>query len=175
MSFDLSSYETVHERTERFWKLYPNGRIKTELVSYSDTQFIVRAEMYKDINDPVPFATGFAEERVGSSFINKTSALENCETSAIGRCASNGGLVPASGGKQKPSIEEMDKAKRYEVANGSVPREDWKDSARGSWSEVGNASSKQKEFVKKIKHANLQMKANLIWHSLFSMLRQLKI
>ena len=150
MSFDLSSYETVHERLERFWKLYPSGRIKTELVSYSETQFIFRAEMYKDINDPVPFATGFAEEKVGSTFINKANALENAETSALGRCASNGGLVLASAGKQRPSTNEMQKTSRYEVANGEVEREKWKDTGQGAWAEVGNASGKQIEFVKKI-------------------------
>lgn len=150
MAFDLSQYETVHERTERFWKTYPNGRIKTELVSYSDTHFIVRAEIYKDLNDPVPFATGFAEERVGSTFINKTNALENCETSAIGRSFSAGGLVPASSGKQKPSAEEMNKNNRYEVANGDVPREEWKNTARGAWAEEGKATQKQLDFVKKI-------------------------
>jgi hypothetical protein len=150
MSFDLSSYETVHERLERFWKLYPSGRIKTELVSYSETQFIFRAEMYKDINDPVPFATGFAEEKVGSTFINKANALENAETSALGRCASNGGLVLASAGKQRPSTNEMQKTSRYEVANGEVEREKWKDTGQGAWAEVGNASAKQIEFVKKI-------------------------
>jgi len=150
MSFDLSQYETVHERLERFWKLYPSGRIKTELVSYSDTQFIFKAEMYKDINDPVPFATGFAEERVGSTFINKANALENAETSAIGRCASNGGLVSASSGKQRPSLNEMQKTSRYETANGPVEREEWKNTAQGKWAEVGDASEKQIGFVKKI-------------------------
>lgn len=150
MSFNLDNYETVHERVERFWNMYPNGRIKTELVSYSDTQFIFKAEMYKDINDPVPFATGFAEERVGSTFINKANALENAETSAIGRCASNGGLVLASAGKQRPSVNEMEKTSRYEVANGEVPREAWKDGKRGSWAEVGNVTPKQLDFVKSI-------------------------
>jgi len=150
MSFNLDSYETVHERVERFWKTYPNGRIKTELVSYSETQFIFRAEMYKDINDPVPFATGFAEERVGSTFINKANALENAETSALGRCASNGGLVSASSGKQRPSLNEMQKTNRYETANGPVEREEWKNTAQGKWAEVGDASEKQIGFVKKI-------------------------
>lgn len=150
MSFDLSQYETVHERLERFWKTWPNGRIHTELIAYSDTQFIVKAEMYKDLNDEKPFATGYAEERVGSSFINKTSALENCETSAIGRCASNGSLVPASSGKQKPSVTEMQKSNRYESANGDVPKEEWKNTARGAWADVGQASEKQANFVKSI-------------------------
>jgi hypothetical protein len=150
MSFDLSQYETVHERLERFWKQYPNGRVNTELIAYSDTQFIVKAEMYKDLNDEKPFATGYAEERVGSTFINKTSALENCETSAIGRCASNGSLVPASSGKQKPSVTEMQKSNRYESANGDVPKEEWKSTARGAWADVGQPSEKQVNFVKKI-------------------------
>lgn len=150
MTFDISQYETVHERLERFWKMYPTGRIKTDLIAYSDTQFIFKAELYKDIKDELPFATGYAEERVGSTFINKTSALENCETSSLGRAISNGSMVPASGGKQKPSVTEMQKTNRYESANGDVPREEWKNSPRGEWADVGEASEKQINFVKTI-------------------------
>jgi hypothetical protein len=148
MAFDLSQYETVHERLERFWKQYPNGRVNTELIAYSDTQYIFKAEIYKDASDEKPLATGFAEERVGSTFVNKTSACENAETSALGRALANASFV--SHGKQRASVNEMQKANRYEVANGDVEREDWKKTAQGAWAEVGKASDKQVEFVKKI-------------------------
>jgi len=148
MAFDLSQYETVHERLDRFWKQYPNGRIHTDLIAYSDTQYIFKAAIYKDAADAQPLATGFAEERVGSTFVNKTSAAENAETSAIGRALANANFV--SQGKQRASANEMQKASRYEVANGDVPKEEWKNSARGSWADEGNASAKQIEFVKKI-------------------------
>jgi hypothetical protein len=44
----------------------------------------------------------------------------------------------------------MQKTSRYEVANGEIEREKWKDTAQGAWAEVGSASEKQVTFVKKI-------------------------
>jgi hypothetical protein len=148
MAFDLSQYETVHERLDRFWKKHDSGRVNTELIAYSDTQYIFKAEIYKDAADEKPLATGFAEERVGSTFVNKTSALENAETSAIGRALANGGFVSAT--KQRASVNEMQKANRYEAANGEIPKEEWKNTARGAWADVGQASDKQVNFVKSI-------------------------
>jgi hypothetical protein len=105
----LGDYEPVEERLAKFWKAYPTGRVATELVAYSAAQYIVRAEVYRDIGDPLPFATGFAEEQVGVGMVNKTSALENGETSAIGRALANGGFAPKGA---RPSREEMTKASR---------------------------------------------------------------
>ena len=148
MAFDLSQYETVHERLARWWSDNPNSRIATELIAYSDKQYIFKASLFKDSADTQPIATGFAEEIVGSTFVNKTSACENAETSAIGRALANANYVGS--GKQRASVNEMQKSKRYEAANGSIEREEWKNTAQGKWAEVGNASAKQIEFVKKI-------------------------
>lgn len=81
----LADYVQVNVRIEKFWELHPNGRIQTELVSWNDGVVIMKAFVYKDVNSSVPSAEGMAYEKEGSSFINKTSALENCETSAVGR------------------------------------------------------------------------------------------
>jgi hypothetical protein len=148
MGFDISQYETVHDRLARWWSDNPNSRIATDLIAYSDTQYIFKASLYKDSNDANPIATGFAEERVGSSFINKTSAAENAETSAIGRALANANYVGT--GKQRASTNEMQKTSRYETANGPIEREEWKNTAQGKWAEVGKASAKQIDFVKKI-------------------------
>ena len=78
-------YVLVNERVQEFHKLYPNGSIRTDLVEFSDERFIVKAEVCPDVNDRMRIFTGLAYELVGSSQINKTSALENCETSAVGR------------------------------------------------------------------------------------------
>ena len=107
--FDLSQYETVEDRLVKFWADHPQGRVATDLVAYGDKQFIVRAEVYFDKADQHPTATGYAEELVGATPVNKTSALENCETSAIGRALANCNY--ATHGK-RPSREEMDKAQR---------------------------------------------------------------
>lgn len=107
--FNPNDYETVDDRLHKFWSEWPDGRIETELVSHTETQFIVKAHAYRLETDEFPAATGYAEERVGTSTVNKTSALENCETSAIGRALANLGLSPKG---SRPSREEMGKAER---------------------------------------------------------------
>lgn len=108
-AWNPNDYETVDDRLHKFWDAYPTGRIETELVAYSDTQFIVKAYAYRDTDDAAPTSTGYAEERVGSSPVNKTSALENAETSAVGRALANMGLSPKGA---RPSREEMGKTER---------------------------------------------------------------
>jgi hypothetical protein len=104
--FNLADYETVEVRLEKFIKDYPNFRIATELESFQSNRYIVKAYLYKDINDGVSWATGYAEETISERGVNSTSALENCETSAIGRALANAGY--AAKGK-RPSREEMNK------------------------------------------------------------------
>ena len=104
--FNLDEYETVEVRLERFWETYPTGRIATHLVFQDDKRFIFEATLYRDLADDLPYANGHAEEIVGATMVNKTSAAENCETSAIGRALANGGF--AAKGK-RPSREEMTK------------------------------------------------------------------
>jgi hypothetical protein len=110
--FDLSQYETVDERIHKFWQMHPNGRILTHLVHFDETQFIVKAEVYTDRDDSTPAASDYAEERVGTSPVNRTSALENCSTSAIGRCLSTLGLSKQGA---RPSQTEMQKAERVDI------------------------------------------------------------
>lgn len=109
--FDLSQYETVDQRLEKFWAKYPDGAILTELVAYKDDRFIFKASVYKTYADNVPFATGYAEESVSNRGVNSTSALENSESSAIGRALHTGGISKHSEGKPRPSAEEMAKVK----------------------------------------------------------------
>lgn len=108
--FDLDSYETVESRLARFWEKHPKGRVLTEVFFHDERRFIVRAEIYFNQEDTRPVATGYAEEIVGASPVNRTSALENGETSAIGRALANCNF--ASIGK-RPSKEEMEKVERY--------------------------------------------------------------
>jgi hypothetical protein len=111
--FNLEDYETVEERLIKFWKDQPDGRINTTLLEANTTRFIVRAEIFRTEVDPHPWATGIAEETVQGRGVNATSALENCETSAIGRALANAGY--ATKGK-RASREEMTKvAKGVEI------------------------------------------------------------
>jgi hypothetical protein len=104
--FNLADYEPVEVRLEKFIKDHPSFRIATELEVVEATRYIVKAYLYKDAGDSVAWATGYAEETVSSRGVNQTSALENCETSAIGRALANAGYAPKG---KRPSREEMSK------------------------------------------------------------------
>jgi len=104
--FNLADYETVEVRLEKFIKDYPDFRIATELEVVEKDRYIVKAYLYKTSTDSVAWTTGYAEEKVTDRGVNSTSALENCETSAIGRSLSAAGY--AAKGK-RPSREEMSK------------------------------------------------------------------
>lgn len=127
MGFNLDNYEPVEARLARFWHDHPQGRVLTELVSHTDKQFIVRADVYFDREDTRPTASGFAEEIVSNSGVNKTSALENCETSAIGRALANANYQT----DKRPSRQEMEKVQRGS-RNVSAPAP--AASPEGSWS-----------------------------------------
>lgn len=107
---DLEQYVPVEERLEKFWAKYPDGCIKTELL-HADKDFVrVFAAAFKSSDDRSQLlATGLAEE-TREGYVNKTSAVENCETSAIGRALATGGFRV----KRGPSREEMEKVKRLQ-------------------------------------------------------------
>jgi len=109
MSFNPADYATVAERLVQFWHDCPMGRINTEIIVDDGTRIVIKASLYADNDDPLPTTTGFAEEIRGSSMVNKTSALENAETSAIGRALSN---YQYQGSTKRPSLEEMVKVHR---------------------------------------------------------------
>ena len=104
--FNLADYETVEVRLEKFIKDYADFRISTELEVCEKDRYVVKAYLYKTASDSVAWATGYAEEKITDRGVNSTSALENCETSAIGRALANAGY--AAKGK-RPSREEMTK------------------------------------------------------------------
>jgi len=103
MPFDLSNYEAVEDRIDKFYKSHANGRILTEIHLLDATQVIFKALIY--LGDEL-VATGFAMEKEGSSPVNKTSHIENAETSAIGRALANYNYAKKGA---RPSKEEMRK------------------------------------------------------------------
>ena len=98
-----------------FWKKFPAGRFKLDIVSQSDTQVIIKASVWTDKKDKHPTTVDFAEERIGTSPVNKVSHVENCATSALGRAISALGGEFSPKGK-RPSREEMDKVARSSKA-----------------------------------------------------------
>ena len=108
MAFDLSDYEPVASRLDRFLKAHPDARVITDLVHYLSDVAVFKCELWLDGEI---IATGWAEEIRGQGNVNKTSHVENCETSALGRALSNAGLS-GSDYTKRPSREEMGKVQR---------------------------------------------------------------
>jgi hypothetical protein len=118
--FNLNEYQTVQERIDLFWKKYPTGRFKLDIVSMTDNQVVIKASVWTDRNDKHPTTVDFAEERIGTSPVNKISHVENCATSSLGRAISALGNEFSPKGK-RPSREEMDKVSR----NTKATAKDW--------------------------------------------------
>jgi hypothetical protein len=118
--FNLDEYELVEDRIRRFYEDYPDGRIVCyELTDKKDREkgyWVVRAQIFESHEEQhmnCPKATGMAFEIEGGAGANRTSALENAETSAIGRALANANYAKG----KRPSRTEMEKA-----ARGPVPR-----------------------------------------------------
>jgi hypothetical protein len=111
MMFNLNDYETVESRLDKWHDKFADSRVETELIEASNTRFIVFAKLFKTEADAKPCATGLAFETITEKGVNSTSALENCETSAIGRALANAGF--AAKGK-RASREEMAKVNNAE-------------------------------------------------------------
>lgn len=131
--FNLDDYQPVEDRLILFWKDHPDGQIHTKLVDHSATRFIVEAAIYRTEADAKPWTTGLAEETVQGRGVNATSALENCETSAIGRALANAGyatkgkrasreeMIKVASVKKTEAIIDQTKAKMAETSGTYVP------------------------------------------------------
>ena len=82
-------YVEVHERIAYLRKNYENAQLITEIISNDNGVCLMKASL---IIDDTLVSTGHAYEKEDSTFINKTSYIENCETSAVGRCLGNFGI-----------------------------------------------------------------------------------
>ena len=131
--FNLEDYETVEERLIKFWKDHPDGQIHTKLLEHNSGRFIVEAAIYRTEADARPWTTGLAEETIQGRGVNATSALENCETSAIGRALANAGyatkgkrasrqeMVKVAAAKNNEQLIEQTKAKMAQTAQEYIP------------------------------------------------------
>ena len=100
-------YVTVPERLRAFHNLYHNGRIETELIHGEGGHYIMKTTVTPDVENPDRYFTGFAHEDESKSQINRTSAIENCETSATGTAL---GLLGLGSESSIASAEEVQNA-----------------------------------------------------------------
>ncbi len=131
-------YETVAERVRKFREVHPisdGWALKTEISFPDESTVLAVAQVLNPEGSIV--ATGTAEERRDSSFINATSALENAETSAIGRClfaAGFGGGEFCSAEELLQALKQQEELKQAElkVVNGGHDQESHRSNGDGS-------------------------------------------
>jgi len=107
----FQDYVTVAERIEKFYDRYPEGRLITHIIEHDAERgfILMRAEVYRNADDALPAATGHAYELKTEGYVQRTSYIEVCETSAIGRALAMAGFEVRRG---IASREEMEKAAR---------------------------------------------------------------
>ncbi len=92
IKFKDKDYVLVKDRVIAFNEDNPNGSIRTTLISQpQDEMVIIKAIAIPDVSNLERYFTGYSQATWGEGYINKTAALENCETSAIGRCLASMG------------------------------------------------------------------------------------
>ena len=110
------NYVQVNQRVIAFRKLFPEGSIVTDLIHFGDGVCVVKATI---LDNGVVISTGLAYEKEGSTFINKTSYLENCETSAVGRAL---GLLGIGIDTSIASADEMQTAIVNQTSEKDAPK-----------------------------------------------------
>ena len=110
----FADYVPVSERLEHFYSDHPQGRILTSIVEHdAENGFVlIRAEVYRQQDDSVPSATGHAFENRSEGYVNKTSYIENCETSATGRALAMLGYEIKRGIASREEMEKTDRMKQ---------------------------------------------------------------
>jgi len=108
----FQDYVTVAERIEKFYERYPDGRIITHIIEHDPERgfILMRAEVYRNADDALPAATGHAYELKTEGYIQRTSYIEVCETSSVGRALAMAGFEVRRG---IASREEMEKMARF--------------------------------------------------------------
>ena len=116
-------YIEVNERIKEFHKTYKNGSISTDLIEMTD-RFITKTTVIPDATIPERKFTGIAYEKEDSTFINKTSALENCETSSVGRAL---GMLGIGIDTSLASYDEVANAVEQQKTPAAPPKVNLKD------------------------------------------------
>ena len=142
---NLDNYAPVADRISAFWADNPDGRIATRLLVDDGTRVLFKAEVWRANWDDSPMAEGYAEEIRGSSNVNRTSAIENCETSAIGRALANWKYQASA---ERPSREEMSKVEHFEQVFGATAKPTSKPTTMSPRSAAEPPSDKQLRLLR---------------------------
>ena len=150
-TFDLESYATVQERIAQFYQDFPDGSIRTFMVVRDGPEVVFEARVYRSPEEAAMgiYTSGWAREIEGKTPVNKTSHLENAESSAVGRSLANLGYATDA---RRPSRSEMIKVARVKEEHEQMlqyirtvgPRV-----ADGAVIEIGGATHDLKEYVRK--------------------------
>lgn len=121
----LEDYVTVAERIEQFYERYPEGRILAHIVEHDAERgfILMRAEVYRHADDAQPAATGHAFEVRSEGHVQRTSYIEVCETSSVGRALALCGFEAKRGlvGKQsKSASQQSDPAAKRRMLKGQA-------------------------------------------------------
>lgn len=136
------NYADVSQRITAFRKLFPDGFIRTSIVSCSGGIAVIHAEAgyYDENGEPLTLGTGYAYEKENSSYINKTSYIENCETSAVGRAL---GMIGIGIDTSVSSADEVRRAIHQQEAMEKKPAPKKKESPRDPDKEPATAEEKK--------------------------------
>ena len=135
-------YVLVKDRVVYFNVHYPNGCIVTERISDENME-IFKATVYPDVDKPARFFTGYSQSKWWEWFINKTAAMENAETSAVGRALAFMwiGVIDSIA-----SADEVRKAWADKEEPNEEHKEEKKDKPRFNKPELDNFSKKAGEY-----------------------------
>jgi hypothetical protein len=150
-TFDLESYATVQERIAQFYQDFPDGSIRTFMVVRDGPEVVFEARVYRNPEEAAMgiYTSGFARELEGKSAVNKTSHLENSESSSIGRALANLGYATDA---RRPSRSEMIKVARMKDEHEEMLnyiRTVGPKVADDASMELGGKTHNLKEFVRK--------------------------
>lgn len=110
-------YAEVPARVQAFREICPDGAIITEIISHGEGMIVMRATVMDETGRVL--GTGHAYEKEGSSQINRTSYVENCETSAVGRALA---MIGIGSEKSMASAIEMQNA---------IHQQEWQEQPKG--------------------------------------------
>ena len=114
----IQDYVTVAERIEKFYQRHETGRIVTHIVEHDAERgfILMRAEIYRNADDELPAATGHAYEFKSEGYVQRTSYIEVCETSSVGRALAMAGFEVRRGIASREEMEKAARAARVEPA-----------------------------------------------------------